>query len=141
LSGSRDAADDLVQETLVRALLHFDRYRQGSNALAWLVTILTRLWFDNLKHVRVASRVSSILEATDTSLVEDIPFTNISEETLGMAIARLHPDLRIVVELVYVRGMSSREAAKRLNITPSTLWFRRKKALGQLREFIEGRDR
>jgi RNA polymerase sigma-70 factor (ECF subfamily) len=40
LSGNRDRADDLVQETLVKAIAHRDKFRPGTNLQAWLVTIL-----------------------------------------------------------------------------------------------------
>jgi RNA polymerase sigma-70 factor, ECF subfamily len=40
MSGSRDRADDLVQETLVRALAHIDSFEPGTRMMAWLITIL-----------------------------------------------------------------------------------------------------
>ena len=43
LSGNREVAKDLVQDTLARALVHFDRFKPGTKPRAWLTTILTRL--------------------------------------------------------------------------------------------------
>jgi RNA polymerase sigma-70 factor (ECF subfamily) len=40
LTGDRDRADDLVQETIARALANRDKFREGTNLNAWLVTIL-----------------------------------------------------------------------------------------------------
>lgn len=45
LSGNRDRADDLVQETLVKAIAHRDKYRPGTNLHAWLVTILRNQYY------------------------------------------------------------------------------------------------
>ncbi len=45
LSGNRDRADDLVQETLAKAIANRDKYRQGTNLHAWLVTILRNQYY------------------------------------------------------------------------------------------------
>src|SRR4029078_8823558 len=44
LSGNVDKADDLVQETLLRALSHIDQFEPGTNMSAWLFTILRNLF-------------------------------------------------------------------------------------------------
>src|SRR5678815_3744859 len=56
LSGDSETARDLVQETLARAWASFVQFTPGSNARAWLVTILMRLFYDHLKHARVISK-------------------------------------------------------------------------------------
>lgn len=55
LSNSRDDADDLTQETFLRALKRFDSFRPGTNARAWLLRIATNTWFDLHKHRRRAN--------------------------------------------------------------------------------------
>ena len=45
LSGNRDRADDLVQETLAKAIANRDKYRPGTNLHAWLVTILRNQYY------------------------------------------------------------------------------------------------
>src|SRR3954470_2654874 len=50
LSGNRDVAEDLVQDTFKRALRRFGELRPDSHVRAWLATILTRLFLDHDKH-------------------------------------------------------------------------------------------
>ena len=45
LSGNYDRADDLVQETLAKAIANRDKYRMGTNLHAWLVTILRNQYY------------------------------------------------------------------------------------------------
>jgi RNA polymerase sigma-70 factor (ECF subfamily) len=49
LSGSIDRADDLVQETLLRAISHIDSFKRGTNMPAWLTTILRNLFFEEVR--------------------------------------------------------------------------------------------
>ena len=52
LCGDVDKADDLVQETLQRALANIDSYEPGTNMLAWLITILRNLFYANYRKSR-----------------------------------------------------------------------------------------
>lgn len=52
LCGSVDRADDLVQETLVRALANLHTFRPGSNLPAWLFTILRNHYYSDYRHRR-----------------------------------------------------------------------------------------
>lgn len=50
LTRERTLADDLVQETVVRALTHADQFQPGSNFKAWISTILRNSFFNELRH-------------------------------------------------------------------------------------------
>src|SRR3954468_9433544 len=52
LSGQVDRADDLVQDTLLRALAHIDRFERGTNLKAWLFTILRNLFHSEYRKRR-----------------------------------------------------------------------------------------
>ena len=52
LCGRIDRADDLVQDTLVRALTHIDRFEKGTNLNAWLFTILRNLFLSEYRKRR-----------------------------------------------------------------------------------------
>jgi RNA polymerase sigma-70 factor, ECF subfamily len=49
LSGNIDRADDLVQETLLRAITHIDSFKRGTNMPAWLITILRNLFLEEAR--------------------------------------------------------------------------------------------
>ena len=49
LTRERTLADDLVQETVVRALTHADQFQPGSNFKAWISTILRNSFFNELR--------------------------------------------------------------------------------------------
>jgi RNA polymerase sigma-70 factor (ECF subfamily) len=59
LSGSRMLAEDIVQETILKALLHSDQFKPGTNLSAWLCAITRNAYFNEL---RTARRYSSIDE-------------------------------------------------------------------------------
>ena len=52
LANDRDRADDLVQETIVKALSNLDRFQTGTNIRAWLFTILRNSFFSELRKQR-----------------------------------------------------------------------------------------
>ena len=57
LAGNRSLADDLVQETVLRALVHAEQFQTGTNLLAWLHTILRNCYFNDR---RIAQRLTSL---------------------------------------------------------------------------------
>ena len=50
--GNFDRADDLVQETLLKAWQHLDHFKEGTNLRAWLFTILRNTYFSELRRRR-----------------------------------------------------------------------------------------
>jgi RNA polymerase sigma-70 factor, ECF subfamily len=139
LSGDRETAKDLVQETLVRALLHFDQFEQGTNARGWLVTILTRLYYDMLKHARVISRAEEDLVTLST--VEcDMEAASIPDSQLWAAVEALEPDLRGVVERCYVHEMSYKAIADELHLPVGTIGTRLRRARERLRALLNASD-
>lgn len=52
LAGNRSFADDLVQETVLRALTHESQFRPGTNLVAWLMTILRNAYFNEKRRER-----------------------------------------------------------------------------------------
>jgi RNA polymerase sigma-70 factor, ECF subfamily len=132
LSGDPETAKDLAQETLMRAWSRFEQFKPGTNARAWLATILTRLFFDELKHARVINRAEPELKALK-SVEHDTAISGIPDSQLWAAVKSLEPDLRVVVERCYIQDMSYKAIADELNVPVGTIGTRLKRARERLR--------
>ncbi len=91
LTGNRDRADDLVQDTIVRAWASIDRFERGSNLEAWLFTILR-----NLFHSEYRKRKREV-EDPDGSYAARLKThpdqqTRLDYEDFRTALAKVHPD-------------------------------------------------
>ena len=139
LSGDPQLASDLVQETYLRALQRFDRFAPGTNARAWLATILTNLYYDHLKHVKVIARGERelmIIEAVEY----DPTITAVSDPELYAAINQLERELRKVVVLCCLQQLSYRDAAEQLGVPQGTIGTRLMRARAALKALL-GADR
>jgi RNA polymerase sigma-70 factor (ECF subfamily) len=121
LSGDRDVADDLVQETLTRAWSRYNTFTQGTDARAWMVTILTRLYFDMRKHDGVILRARPQLMVL---LQVEPEVSRISDAKLQAALDSLGLDDRKILELFYFRHMKYREITEVLQLPLGTIGSR-----------------
>jgi RNA polymerase sigma-70 factor (ECF subfamily) len=137
LTGNRDHADDLVQETVARALERRAQFRPDTNLEAWLVTILMNLFIDQIKHRKVERKAEPKLamhEAAELDL--DLTIAQISDLDIHEAIQTLEPELRDVVERCYVRELRYRVAAEELGIAIGTVATRLVRARKRLYEML-----
>jgi RNA polymerase sigma-70 factor (ECF subfamily) len=147
-----DAAQDLVQETMMRALAAWSRFVPGSNARAWLFRILTNSFINHYRrrkrHRRFTHETGD--DATFALYGYDVersanPHQQIFRETLGDEVQRaldsLAEDYRRVVELADLRGIRYRDIAAELEVPIGTVMSRlfraRRQVEDQLREFAE----
>jgi RNA polymerase sigma-70 factor (ECF subfamily) len=110
LSGNVDRADDLVQETLLRAIANIDLFQPGTNMSAWLFTILRNLFRSEYRKRRRE------VEDTDGSYVGSLKsppqqHSRVEFEEFRGALAKLLPDQREALILVGASGFSYGEAA------------------------------
>jgi RNA polymerase sigma-70 factor (ECF subfamily) len=133
LTGGSDAADDLVQDGLERAIARFDQFRPGTNLRAWLFTILHNLRCD--QHRRGARRPMEIP-------IEDAPqqaSTRASQaDALDLhdfrrAFDRLSESHREVLALVGIEGLDYQRAASVLGVEVGTIKSRVFRARESLR--------
>jgi RNA polymerase sigma-70 factor, ECF subfamily len=110
LCGNIDRADDLVQETLLRALTNIDSFQPGTNMPAWLFTILRNLFRSEYrKRRREVEDADGRYAETLKSHPEQTG--RVEFEEFRTALAKLPPDQREALILVGASGFSYEDAA------------------------------
>jgi RNA polymerase sigma-70 factor (ECF subfamily) len=136
LSGNLDRADDLVQETLTRAIANIDSFRPGTNMPAWLFTILRNHFRSEYrKRRREVEDVEGRHTASLTSQPEQTGHIEFRE--LQRALAALPGDQREALILVGASGFSYEEAAAICGCAVGTIKSRVNRARTRLAELLE----
>jgi RNA polymerase sigma-70 factor (ECF subfamily) len=125
LTGQRDAAEDLVQATCVRALERAHQFEPGTRLDRWLFSILRSIWLNEIRARRV--RIGEGAIDAELILVFDgarqIEASVLAHQVLR-EVAALPGALRETLFLVYVEGLSYREAAAILDVPVGTVMSR-----------------
>ncbi|MDO8978746.1 MAG: sigma-70 family RNA polymerase sigma factor [Afipia sp.] len=132
LARDKDIADDLVQDTLVRAL-RSEKLFLGGDLRAWLYTILTNL---NRNRRRSLARQPTMMELHDTAA--DASGTEAEGRDISRALATLAEDQRAVLLLVVLEGLSYRDVADIQGVPIGTVMSRLARARAHVRAVIEG---
>jgi len=135
LSGNVDRADDLVQETVLRALANIDSFQPGTNMSAWLFTILRNLFRSEYrKRRREVEDATGMYAESMKSQPEQA--SRLEFEELRAALARLPDDQREAVLLVGASGFSYEEAAAICGCAVGTIKSRVNRARNRLAELM-----
>jgi len=132
LTSDPNDAEDLVQDTIVKAFRFFSSYEKGTNAKAWLFRILKNSYINNYrKKSKQPSQVdydevSSFYETiradrTDTSDLEDRMFRELIDDDIANALEQLPEDFRTVVLLCDVEDFTYEEIANMLDVPIGTI--------------------
>jgi RNA polymerase sigma-70 factor, ECF subfamily len=136
LCGSVDRADDLVQETLLRALANIDSFRPGTNLTAWLFTILRNHFRSEYrKRRREVEDVDG--RHTETLRAQPEQMGRIEMNEFRVALAHLPPDQREALVLVGASGFSYEEAAEICGCAVGTIKSRLSRARSHLATLLE----
>jgi RNA polymerase sigma-70 factor, ECF subfamily len=133
LSGNVDRADDLVQETLLRALANIHSFQPGTNMPAWLFTILRNLFRSEYRKRRREVEDSDGRYAESLKSHPEQP-GRVEFEELREALAKLPPDQREALILVGASGFSYEEAAAICDCAVGTIKSRVNRARTRLAE-------
>ena len=129
----RTEAEDIVQETLTQALQSFHRFQPGTNARAWMLTILRHIRSNRL---RARHRRPEVVEADDRldalPAVEVTP-QQVTDEDVLSALKALPPGFQEVIVLADVEELSYKEVATVLEIPIGTVMSRIHRARRLLR--------
>jgi RNA polymerase sigma-70 factor (ECF subfamily) len=134
LVGDRDAADDLVQDTLERAVRKFHLWRPG-DLRAWLFSIMHNVFVNQIKGRKAAIHV----EIDENMLAAPIP-TATSVDVLDMqrGLLELVPEQREVVLLIALEDMSYADVSRALGIPIGTVMSRLSRGREKLRKYMSG---
>lgn len=135
-----DEADDLVQDTVIRAWRFWGSYQKGSNLTAWLRRILTNSFLSECRRTSRARRLNTALaaERTHESVVVD-PVLMVGEgfgDEVMSALNSIPSEFRAVLLLVDVDGLAYREAADKLGCPVGTIMSRLHRGRHALREAL-----
>jgi len=143
LTGQPAAAQDLTQETMLRALRSFATFKPGTNCKAWLLRIQYNLFCTQYRKDRRLPLVW--LDATDEPSIEPASFEpgpeeqavrQIDRENVRRAIARLPQEFRTAVTLVDIHGLSCAEAAEVMGVPRGTILSRLHRARRRLERLL-----
>lgn len=143
-------AEDLVQETYIKAFQAFDSFTQGSNLKAWMYRIMTNLYITNYRKAQrrptqtsaeeitdyqllsSASHESQGLESAEVEALKKLPTSEISE-----ALNALSEDYRMVVYYADVEGLAYKEIADIMGVPLGTVMSRLHRGRKKLRDALK----
>jgi RNA polymerase sigma-70 factor (ECF subfamily) len=135
LTGSREEAEDLVQETYARAFRSWRSFTPGTNLRAWLLRILTNLNIDRGRRRQRAPEMqpleegdyflyNRLEESNDGATEEERVVERLSQDDIVTALSAVPHDFRDVIVLVDIGDFSYQDAANILDIPIGTVMSR-----------------
>jgi RNA polymerase sigma-70 factor (ECF subfamily) len=136
LVGSREEAEDLMQEAYARAFRSWRQYQQGTNLRAWLLRILTNLNIDRGRRSQRSPDMQPLEESDyylydklaessgDGNPAEDRVIERLSQDNVVEALSEVPHDFRDVVVLVDIGEFSYADAAQILDVPIGTVMSR-----------------
>ena len=136
LVGSREAAEDLVQETYARAFRSWRSFTPGTNMRAWLLRILTNLNVDRGRRIQRTPQTQQLEEgdyylanklasaAGEEALEQEQVVERLSQDSVVNALSEIPPQFRDVVVLVDIGDFTYADAAHILDVPIGTVMSR-----------------
>lgn len=132
MTGDSDDANDLLQETYLKAFRFFDKFEKGTNCKAWLFSIMKNTFIntyrkqskepDKVDYEDVENFYENIkASSTDDAHLEKEIFDNLLDDELSEAISGLPEDFRTVILLCDIEGYSYEEIADFVDIPVGTV--------------------
>jgi RNA polymerase sigma-70 factor, ECF subfamily len=144
LTGNVHEAEDLVQETYLRAIAAMDRFREDGNAKAWLYTILRNIRLNQVRQQRIKPRLVELDAHEDPAdlLIEigkdphTLYVSKVEIRQLREAIQQLSEGFREIILLREFAELSYKEIATLLGCAPGTVMSRLARARRKLRTLL-----
>ncbi|WP_378943539.1 sigma-70 family RNA polymerase sigma factor [Mesorhizobium sp. ANAO-SY3R2] len=138
----RDAADDLVQDCLERALVRLDNWRTEESPRKWLFTIMHHLFIDNMRKIGRRGEASMLpIDADEALATPATQAESVASREIINALQAISPDRRAALVMVAIEGFSYAEAATMLGIPAGTLMSRISRGREELRALLDDQAR
>jgi len=135
MTRDRDSAEDLTQDTLAKAVEHFEKYKPGTNARAWLFRIMTNHYINQRRARRPEVQFLEGVEPRSAGYDQELLVrthldpernlvTRMAASQIREALERLPEDFRMVVVLADLEGFSYREIADQVGCPIGTVMSR-----------------
>jgi RNA polymerase sigma-70 factor, ECF subfamily len=134
-------ADDLVQETLLRAIAKAHLWQAGTDIRAWLFTIMHNQHVNTVRSAMRGEAMINIEEVSSSLVATSDPTVSRQLRELERALARLPDEQREVILLVGLEEMSYHEAAEVLDVPVGTVRSRLSRGREALRRLMDLPDR
>lgn len=154
ITGNETDADDLVQETFLKAFRFFDKFEKGTNCKAWLFRILKNSFINEYrKEIKTPNKVdyedvqnfyeNIKSEEVETQHIEYDAFNTLMDDEITKAISQLPEDFRTVIILSDIEGFTYEEIADFVDVPVGTVRSRlhraRKMLYSTLYDYAEDR--
>jgi RNA polymerase sigma-70 factor, ECF subfamily len=136
LTSKADRADDLVQETMLKAWKHHDSFEPGTNMKAWLYTILRNEFYSQIRKRKREVEDADGVHASRVA-VQGAQLSHLDMADMRTALAQLPEDQREAVILVGASGFSYEEASTICGVAVGTIKSRVSRARLRLTEILE----
>jgi RNA polymerase sigma-70 factor (ECF subfamily) len=149
MTRDRRDAEDLLQETMLRAYAGFGSFRDGTNLKAWLYRILTNTWINTYRMKQRRPAEYSVEEITDRHLAayaanapsglrsaEAEALESLPDADIKTALQTLRKEFRMAVYLADVEGFSYKEIAEIMDTPVGTVVSRLYRGRKQLRALL-----
>lgn len=143
-------AEDLVQETYLKAYNAFDSFKPGTSLKAWLYRIMTNTYINTYRKKQRRPLVTSAEDVTDSQLytssshdptglesAEVEALKNMPNSRISEALNSINEDYRMVVYYADVEGLAYKEIAEVMDIPLGTVMSRLHRGRKQLRELLK----
>lgn len=141
LTQERASAEDLVQETYMKALRGFSSFKQGTNFRAWMYRILRNTFLTTQAGLKASASVSldsddAAVEPTMPGTPESVLLARVEQETIQNAVEKLPVKFREIILLCDLEEMSYQEIGEALGIPMGTVMSRLSRARKAMRELL-----
>lgn len=143
LTNDKEDANDLVQDTMLKALTYKDKFAESTNLKAWLYTIMKNTFINNYRrNVKINQVVDNTKDLYYLNIPQNSgtvsPISTISHKDVTQTVNELEDELRIPF-MMYFEGHKYKEIADELGLPIGTIKSRiflaRKKLMSQLQDF------